>query len=209
VDSEEELKKLKEIPFENLKPNFKLEFINLKNKIYKDTEPKIINSKRITGPVLANLIEEFVNAINKGIVPNINNAWDNVINKDISDFKRKALEKYKSNTKQINELQENEELMVKLQQYKNEALLIYDKFLLLNANSLSNKQYSKWYLISKDSLEDDIRRIENNILRDNNEKAHKLNQQVLRREYKDITEYMFKTNYNKESINKLIESIKR
>jgi hypothetical protein len=209
IDSEEDLKRLKEVPFDNLKPNFKLEFMGLKEKIYKGTEPKAINGKRITGPVLANLLEEFVNSINKGGVPNINNAWDNVISKDIEDLKIKALRNYKASVKELQEIMDQEDLVRNLLDLKKEAFFTFDKFLVLNRDSLMNKQYSKWYIENKDALEDDIRVIESKLLKENNEKAHKHNYLVLKREYKDITEYMFKTTYSPESIERLIESIKK
>ena len=34
---------------------------------------------------MATLIEEFVKVINSGKIPNINNTWDSVIEKDVTD----------------------------------------------------------------------------------------------------------------------------
>lgn len=74
VDNDEDLKKLNKIPFDKLKVDFRNEFIELKDKIYKDSNPKRFNGKKLNGPTLANLLHEFVDVINKGGIPNINNA---------------------------------------------------------------------------------------------------------------------------------------
>lgn len=49
VESEEDLKNLMNLKLEKLKPSFKFEFLNLKNKIYKESKPKKINGKKLTG----------------------------------------------------------------------------------------------------------------------------------------------------------------
>jgi len=38
-------------------------------------KPKTLNGKRITGSMFADLAINYVNGINKGVVPNIENAW--------------------------------------------------------------------------------------------------------------------------------------
>ena len=74
VDSEEEIKALNKIPFKSLKADFRNDFLELKDKIFKDSNPKRFNGKKLNGPTLVNLITEFVEVINKGGIPNINNA---------------------------------------------------------------------------------------------------------------------------------------
>ena len=79
VDKEKDLQNLKNIPFSELKSNFRSEFLILKKKVYETSKPKIFNGKKITGPILADLLKIFIDSINSGIVPNINTAWDNII----------------------------------------------------------------------------------------------------------------------------------
>ena len=97
VDNEEDLKRLNSIPYNNLKPEFKMEFKSLKDKIFKEALPKKLNGKKLNGPALATLIEEFVKVINSGKIPNINNTWDSVIEKDVSDAFNKSYELFKNN----------------------------------------------------------------------------------------------------------------
>ena len=75
IDSEEELRNLNKLPFSKLKPEFKSEFIKLKQKVYEESSPKIFNGKKLNGTTLVYLLNEFINAINNGAVPNINNVY--------------------------------------------------------------------------------------------------------------------------------------
>ena len=56
VDSENDLKRLNTIPYNNLKPEFKMEFKKLKDKIFKEALPKKLNGKKLKGPALATLM---------------------------------------------------------------------------------------------------------------------------------------------------------
>lgn len=75
LDSEDELKHLNKFPLSKLKSDFKTEFIKLKQKVYEECTPKVFNGKKLNGNTLVNLLNEFINAINKGAVPNINNVY--------------------------------------------------------------------------------------------------------------------------------------
>lgn len=75
ADSEDELRNLNSIEFNKLKSEFRSGILELKNKIFRETTSKRIKGKKLNGLSLANLIVDFVNAINKGAVPNINNAY--------------------------------------------------------------------------------------------------------------------------------------
>lgn len=75
VETEEELKSLNKMNFQSLKTDFKSEFLILKDKIFKDSKPKCYKGMRLNGPNLVNLLTEFIDAINQGAVPNINNVY--------------------------------------------------------------------------------------------------------------------------------------
>ena len=83
VDQEEDLHKLDEIPFDKLKPNFRSEFLNLKNKVYENSKVKRIGNKKINGPILVGLLTQFINSLNSKIIPNINTAIENIIINEI------------------------------------------------------------------------------------------------------------------------------
>jgi hypothetical protein len=63
------------IPFEDLKSEFRDEFQVLRNKIFKDSFCKKIKGKKSNGFSLAVFLEEWVNAINEGGIPNISTMY--------------------------------------------------------------------------------------------------------------------------------------
>ena len=156
VDSETDLKRLNNIPYNNLKPEFKMEFKKLKDKIFKEALPKKLNGKKLTGPALATLIEEFVKVINSGKIPNINNTWDSVIEKDVSDSFYKSYELFKNNLNQLklgqNNVYDNSDLLKKLYTFKYNAINNYDNLLQSNGDTFKQKNYRRMYLDTKKNL---------------------------------------------------------
>ena len=160
VDSEDDLKKLNTIPYNELKPEFKMEFKSLKDKIFKEALPKKLNGKKLTGPALATLIEEFVKVINSGKIPNINNTWDSIIEKDVSDAFNKSYELFKTNLNSLkfgkNNVYDNAELMKKLYDFKYISINNFDNLLQSNGDTFKQKNYKKIYLDAKTDLNNKI-----------------------------------------------------
>jgi hypothetical protein len=205
VESEEDLKNLKNLKLEKLKPNFKFEFINLKNKIYKEAKPKKINGKKLTGAALADLILEFVNSINNGAVPNINNAWDHVISQDIKNYYEKALLNFKNKIKNINTQQGKTklsflEIIDLIEKYKFESHFIYNQVQILNPEVFNtetiNENYLSLYEEYKNKLEKEILELEDRFMREEKDTYKKNNSQQLKKEYKEVVNLMFKNHYS-------------
>ena len=156
VDSENDLKRLNTIPYNNLKPEFKMEFKKLKDKIFKEALPKKLNGKKLTGPALATLIEEFVKVINSGKIPNINNTWDSVIEKDVTDAFYKSYEIFKVNANNLklgqNNVYDNPHLLKKLYNYKYISLNNFDNLLQSNGDTFKQNNYKKIFLNTKTNL---------------------------------------------------------
>ena len=156
VDSEADLKRLNNIPYNNLKAEFKMEFKKLKDKIFKEALPKKLNGKKLTGPALATLIEEFVKVINSGKIPNINNTWDSVIEKDVSDSFYKSYDLFKNDLNKLklgqNNVYDNTDLLRKLYTYKYNALNNYDNLLQTNGDTFKQRNYKKTYIETKKNL---------------------------------------------------------
>lgn len=209
VDQENDLHKLNDIPFEKLKPTFKWEFKQLRDKIYKETTPKRIYGKKLTGTALSNLIIEFVNTINSGNIPNINNSWDSVINKDIKDYYDKALLKYKSNIKKMNEkVMEQEDLLEYIYDYKLEACILYSKLLHLNEDTFSNEKYMILYIENKNKLEKEMTATEEVVVKTNFEKSKTLCNDTIKSEFKMIDKKLFDKYYTTKLIPELCQDYK-
>ena len=102
VDLEEDLYKLDEIPFEQLKPNFRSEFLKLKTKVYEEARIKRIGNKKINGPILVGLLTQFIKSLNSKIIPNINTAIENIIINEIEKSYEKNRKLWKKNYIKIN-----------------------------------------------------------------------------------------------------------
>lgn len=60
---------------------------------------KEMNSKPINGKIMASLLESYVEAVNNGAVPNINTAWEGVVEEERQRCYDKAVSEYKRGLK--------------------------------------------------------------------------------------------------------------
>ena len=171
ADSEDTLQNLDKVPFNELKSNFRKEFLILKDKVYQTSKPKVINRKRINGPILADLLIAFVDSINSGIVPNINTAWDNIILNDIDDFYNNSFRYFKQNISKCKNLRH-------LYKLKYNSMINYQNVLIQNKEILENDKYMEKYQLNLNELEKEI-----NVLMSNKEKDYKNEN---KRQVKDI-----------------------
>jgi Guanylate-binding protein, C-terminal domain len=66
---------LENLETDALRPDFVNQMLNLRKKIMDRTKIKTLNGKALDGGMLGSLLSNYVEAINKGAVPNIENAW--------------------------------------------------------------------------------------------------------------------------------------
>jgi len=50
--------------------------LSLKRKVLNRVKPKTLNGKALSGSMLAELANSYLSAINNGVVPNIESAWN-------------------------------------------------------------------------------------------------------------------------------------
>jgi hypothetical protein len=72
---EEDLQNLNNLEFDRLRPEFVEQVMALRRKMIGKIKPKQLNGKNLNGTMLGTLVENYTDAINSGIVPNIENAW--------------------------------------------------------------------------------------------------------------------------------------
>jgi hypothetical protein len=206
VESEKDLQKLNDLPFEKLKSNFKIEFKALKDKIFKETLPKKFSGKKLNGPTLCHLIMEFVNTINSGAIPNINNSWDSVIQKDIKDYFEKALNHYKLKTSnKTKKVYEQYDLVKMLYEHKLESLMIYNKLLQVNADTFTNFSYLNLFNENKILLEEEITKLEEKFSLNNLESSSNVNKDIVKNEFKDINKKTYDNFYSSKLVKEFNE----
>ena len=203
VDSEDDLKKLNSIPYSNLKPEFKMEFKILKDKIFKEALPKKLNGKKMTGPALATLIEEFVKVINSGKIPNINNTWDSIIEKDVSDSFYKSYELFKININSLklgkNNIYNNAELMKKLYDFKYISMNNFDILLQSNGDTFKQSNYKKLYIEMKTSLNNKIDDTIKKLISQNNSLSSKYCSEIFDESYNPFESRLSQNTFNSKN----------
>ena len=210
VEDEKDLQKLNSIPFNNLKSSFKIEFKKLKDKIYKEALPKKYNGKRLNGPGLACLIEEFVKTINSGKIPNINNSWDAIIEKDINTAYDKAITFYKSSTNKLNISSNNKynntTLLRKLYSIQYETLSLYNALMLTNnSDTLQHKQYNKLYTDKKEKVIEQVNAIHAKLIEQNDSYNKSSYKNILSDKYHKLEQKLFNNKYTMKNIRELNE----
>lgn len=75
LTKEENLQSLEKMQLEELRPEFVEQVMQLRRKVINRIKPKMMHGKKLNGEMLSNLATSYVDAINKGAVPNIETAW--------------------------------------------------------------------------------------------------------------------------------------
>ena len=166
VDQEEDLHKLDEIPFDKLKPNFRSEFLNLKNKVYENSKVKRIGNKKINGPILVGLLTQFINSLNSKIIPNINTAIENIIINEIEKNYEKCKKIWKQNYSKINS---NDSYNIKeIYNIKYFVMNEYNTVINENREIKYSKKFLELYQNNKIKLEEEIKNDINKLINNKN-----------------------------------------
>ena len=206
VETEEELKNLNSIAFDDLKPNFKSEFLELKNKIYYESRPKMFGNKAITGPILADLVKAFVKSLNSGIVPNINTAWDDIIlseiDKKYASCKEKLRRKFDDLSLRNNSLTKDDFNLIDLREVyrlKFEALDDFCQILNEYKEIKHNKIYLDKYFACKKNLEENIAKSLGKVRSINEQKKQKVIRSNILKYQKILDLNMYNNSYRPET----------
>ena len=157
VNNEKELPLLKKMYLDELSDDFQNEFNVLKKKVYETSQSKLINSKKINGPILVYLLKLFINEINSA--ENLN------INKIFTDFIKYELE-LKYNTakndfkKKLDKIKKEEDIDIKeIYHLKYEAIKEYMSILEKIPEIYNKINYMKEYEIMKEKLENELEKM--------------------------------------------------
>ena len=202
VDSEEDLHKLNEIPFEKLKPNFRSEFLKLKTNVYENSRVKKFRNKKINGPILAELLKQFINSLNSKIIPNINTAIENIIFNEIEKKYEKCIKIWKQNYSKINT---NNTFNIRdIYDIKYFIMTEYNTVLNENQEIKYTKTFLELYENNKKKLENQIQNDINEIIKKrNNIMKNKINNEIINK-YENINIFV-----NAEIINNNLEKTQK
>lgn len=120
-ENEVQLANLNKVKFQDLRSKFKQKADILRHKVFQECPLKQMNNKRISGKVLAKLLEMYVEAINDGAVPNITSAWESVVDHEREKYFNKAKVQYIHDIKKIEMPLDEAEHLSKLFKLRNQA----------------------------------------------------------------------------------------
>ena len=199
VDLEEDLYKLDEIPFEQLKPNFRSEFLKLKTKVYEEARIKRIGNKKINGPILVGLLTQFIKSLNSKIIPNINTAIENIIINEIEKSYEKNRKLWKKNYIKINT--DNMHNIRDIYNIKYFIMNEYSSVLNENKEIKYTKKFMEIYDNNKNKLEKEI---QNDIIELINNKNNKIKNIIMKdviNKYENVDIYS-NANFDKFNLEK-------
>lgn len=87
--------------FDDLRPEFVNQVINFRKRVVGRMKPKVLNGQKLSGELYLSMLNSYVGAINEGAVPNIENAWNYMVQEQCTKVMTEALEIYESEVRQI------------------------------------------------------------------------------------------------------------
>lgn len=80
TEKERDLQDLAKLRDSNLRKDFIEQMNRLKQKVMTKIKIKVMNGHQLNGPMIVELANSYIQALNTGQVPNIESAWQNVCN---------------------------------------------------------------------------------------------------------------------------------
>ncbi|KAG6963449.1 hypothetical protein JG688_00008138 [Phytophthora aleatoria] len=96
VDDEQKLRNLPQVPYEELRDEFRTSFESLHKRLFGKAKPKSMFGKPLNGAMFVNLAGSYVEALNSGKAPVISSAWSRVVQAQCHDALEDAVERYKA-----------------------------------------------------------------------------------------------------------------
>ena len=158
VNNEKELPHLKKMYLDELNDDFQDQFHVLKKKVYETSQAKLINSKKINGPILVYLLKLFINEINNSEEnPNINKIFTDLLKYELELKYNTAKNDFK---KKLDRLKKEEDIDIKeIYHIKYEAINDYMKILEKIPEIYNKINYMKEYEIIKEKLENELEKM--------------------------------------------------
>ncbi|KAF4319773.1 hypothetical protein BBO99_00005397 [Phytophthora kernoviae] len=115
VDDEQKLRNLPQVPYDELRDEFRSSFESLRKRLFGKAKPKTMFGKPLNGAMFVNLAGSYVEALNSGKAPVISSAWSRVVQAQCHDALEDAVEQYKT------ELRARVRIYVSPEQYEADA----------------------------------------------------------------------------------------
>ncbi|KAF0719722.1 Aste57867_844 [Aphanomyces stellatus] len=95
VEDEAQLRNLPNIPYGELREEFRSKFDAMKKRLFEKAQPKSLFGKALNGAMFTNLAKSYVEALNSGKAPVISSAWTRVVQAQCEDAVDDAVDQFK------------------------------------------------------------------------------------------------------------------
>ncbi len=130
LTNEENLQNLTSMELSDLRADFVEQVLLLRRKVLNRVKPKMLNGKMLSGAMMSTLAQSYVVSINKGSVPNIENAWNYICKSECNKAIDESLSKFEEILKEA-ALQripmDEDELKELYDSSKREAMLVFQR----------------------------------------------------------------------------------
>ncbi|CDW74480.1 guanylate-binding n-terminal domain containing protein [Stylonychia lemnae] len=92
VSDEKKLREINNLPYDSLRPQFRMQLEGMVKKIFYNLRPKLLEGQTLSGKMFCELADCYVQAMNSDAVPTISSAWERVIDGEIKRIYELALE---------------------------------------------------------------------------------------------------------------------
>ena len=131
LTNEEDLQNLENKDFNSLRSEFKTQINQLRSKVMKRVKSKtIMDGRKLNGEMFVGLVYNYVDAINKGAVPNIESAWNYISKNECQKAMEGAYENFNEDLGEsfdINSPMYEDELFDLYKQAKESAIKSFDQ----------------------------------------------------------------------------------
>jgi hypothetical protein len=79
---------------DQLRPEFHQQILSLRRTILNRMKPKTLKNKTLNGEMYAGLVRSYIDSINEGAVPNIENAWSYICKNECMKAVQESIENY-------------------------------------------------------------------------------------------------------------------
>jgi chromosome segregation ATPase len=179
LTDEHNLQNLAKMELNSLRPEFVDQINQLRKKVLHKVKPKVLNGKALNGEMFCNLMHNYVEAINRGAVPVIENAWSFLCKNECGRAVGNAINNYDKsmNAKFVCKMPIDEDELKKLhKEVKAESLKLFKQ------QAIDGVYYEQFVNELKSTLKEKLL----NHVRNNDKETKKLCQTFLNKNYVKI-----------------------
>ncbi|EAS06098.2 amine-terminal domain guanylate-binding protein (macronuclear) [Tetrahymena thermophila SB210] len=202
ISEEDKLKIMDRLQLEDLRSEFQKQIIALRALIFQKCTPKMFNGQYLNGRMMISMIETFINNINhKEGIPNIQSAWENIVQNECILGHQVGLQQFES---QMKTLLENRETAVDFMELYTNFRAIRDNVLEKYDSIAGIREKNQYYHQYRMELINHMESREQQAFEQNEEIASTQNDLLIQDLTKGLNEKFVLKKFNHKNINEYI-----